>query len=109
MPNDAKLGLLVGMALVLFIGLMFFRRESPMPAATAAPAPAAKGTPSRTELKTRIRIDPKPAAASEPKKTYIPPPPPPPPTPVPEKSPDVPSATEFPELPPPAFSNDRKT
>lgn len=27
MPNDAKLGLVVGMALVLLIAVLFFRRE----------------------------------------------------------------------------------
>lgn len=31
MPNDAKLGLVVGIALVLLIAILFFRRE-PTPA-----------------------------------------------------------------------------
>jgi len=38
MSNDAKLGLVVGMALVLLIAILFFRRE---PAPTGADAPAA--------------------------------------------------------------------
>ncbi len=43
MPNDAKLGLVVGMALVLLIAVLFFRREPT--AASENAAIAASGTP----------------------------------------------------------------
>jgi hypothetical protein len=44
MPNDAKLGLVVGMTLVLLIAILFFRRErapegaAPVPPAATFPA-----------------------------------------------------------------------
>jgi hypothetical protein len=39
MPNDAKLGLVLGIALVIASGVIFFRKEpSPEAAATGAPA-----------------------------------------------------------------------
>jgi nucleoid-associated protein YgaU len=47
MPNDAKLGLLVGVAVVLAVAVVFFRKESiaagpeAAAASVAAPAPAA--------------------------------------------------------------------
>lgn len=41
MPNDAKLGLVVGMALVLLIAVLFFRREPTPNAATPGPATSA--------------------------------------------------------------------
>ena len=42
MPNDAKLGLIIGIALVLVIGLVFFKRDQVASAAPAATAPAAE-------------------------------------------------------------------
>ncbi len=49
MPNDAKLGLVVGVGLVIAIGVVFFRKEPPPnasnPPGAAAPAltPVARG------------------------------------------------------------------
>ena len=40
MPNDAKLGLMIGVGLVVVIGFVFFRKE-PTTATPEAPAPAA--------------------------------------------------------------------
>ncbi len=42
MPNDAKLGLVVGVALVIAVAVVFFRREAPVggPATNVQPGPA---------------------------------------------------------------------
>jgi hypothetical protein len=40
MSNDAKLGLVVGIALVILIALVFFRKDAAGPAAQEANAPA---------------------------------------------------------------------
>jgi nucleoid-associated protein YgaU len=42
MPNDAKLGLVVGVALVIAVAVVFFRREAPAggPATNVQPGPA---------------------------------------------------------------------
>jgi nucleoid-associated protein YgaU len=42
MPNDAKLGLVVGVALVIAVAVLFFRREAPAggPATNVQPGPA---------------------------------------------------------------------
>jgi hypothetical protein len=40
MPNDAKLGLVVGMGLVLLIAIFFFRREAAPPGPEAVPVAA---------------------------------------------------------------------
>jgi hypothetical protein len=40
MPNDAKLGLVVGVGLVIAVAVMFFRREAPASPPAAEPAPA---------------------------------------------------------------------
>lgn len=82
MPNDAKLGLVVGMVLVLLIALLFFRREgtSELPAAPAAPAKSL------------------PPAPPPPPKVVVPKVEPPPPKVVPPPVPE-----ELPDLPPPAF------
>jgi nucleoid-associated protein YgaU len=47
MPNDAKLGLVVGVALVITVAVIFFRKDAPAnPAATnVQPAPAATPAP----------------------------------------------------------------
>jgi len=47
MPNDAKLGLIVGVAVVLVISVVFYRKE-PVPSASrgAEPAAAAVGSSS---------------------------------------------------------------
>jgi nucleoid-associated protein YgaU len=47
MPNDAKLGLVVGVALVIAVAVIFFRKDTPAnPAATnGQPAPAATPAP----------------------------------------------------------------
>jgi hypothetical protein len=89
MPNDAKLGLVVGMILVLLIALLFFRKEgtSELPAAPVAPA--------------KLQAPPS-----------VPPPSVPPPAPPKHVAPEIeppprgaPSTLpeELPELPPPAF------
>src|SRR5262245_13875186 len=44
MPNDAKLGLVVGVGLVVAITVVYFRKEPPAP---AGQAPAGAVTPSR--------------------------------------------------------------
>ena len=46
MPNDAKLGLIVGVGLVILVAVVFFRKDSsaappPAPAAAAPDAPPA--------------------------------------------------------------------
>ncbi len=48
MPNDAKLGLLVGVALTLGVAVLFFQKEPGPPAARIAqPAPVAKSPAAR--------------------------------------------------------------
>jgi hypothetical protein len=44
MPTDAKLGLLVGVGVVLAVAVMFFQKEPAPPAATI-PAPVAQSRP----------------------------------------------------------------
>jgi len=44
MPNDAKLGLVVGVGLVVAIAVLFFRRDLPPAPAEQAPAGAAAST-----------------------------------------------------------------
>jgi hypothetical protein len=41
MPNDAKLGLVLGIGLVVMIGMVYFRADSPVRAAIPSPPPAA--------------------------------------------------------------------
>lgn len=53
MPNDAKLGLLAGLTVVLLVALLFFRKEGPpappgvraAPASVPSPAPPPSPTP----------------------------------------------------------------
>jgi hypothetical protein len=53
MPNDAKLGLVLGMALVLVIAVVFFRKESAnaQPPAQASTIKTPVGTPLPVEKK----------------------------------------------------------
>jgi hypothetical protein len=44
MPTDAKLGLLVGVGVVLAVAVVFFQKDPPPPAATI-PAPVAQSRP----------------------------------------------------------------
>jgi nucleoid-associated protein YgaU len=46
MPNDAKLGLIVGVGIVIVVAVVFFRKEPGLGGPTDAP-PAAVGDPSR--------------------------------------------------------------
>jgi hypothetical protein len=63
MPNDAKLGLAVGVGLVIAIAVVFFRKELPAPVATEPSAtivtseqPAQQPTAQRhTAFRTAIR------------------------------------------------------
>jgi hypothetical protein len=49
MPNDAKLGMVFGVALVILVAVLFFRREPANPAAAeSAPAAVAQATPAPT-------------------------------------------------------------
>ena len=59
MSNDAKLGLVLGVAIVLVIALVFFRSD-PVDAKTA-PEP----TPAATALKKNPPADPPPAMPTE--------------------------------------------
>ena len=43
MPNDAKLGLVVGVGLVLAVAVVFFRKESPSPRVSLPPRTSAVG------------------------------------------------------------------
>ena len=47
MPNDAKLGLVVGVSLVIVVAVFFFRKEAPAldPAAATIVKPATEPTP----------------------------------------------------------------
>jgi hypothetical protein len=44
MPNDAKLGMVIGIGLVLLIAVIFFRQE-PAEASAGSSTPAAAGSP----------------------------------------------------------------
>jgi len=65
MPNDAKLGLVVGVGLVIAIGVVFFRKEPP-PAGAGAPAavaaPVAAGAARPVPAKPTSLVDAGPAA-----------------------------------------------
>ena len=84
MPNDAKLGLVVGMILVLLIALLFFRKEgtSELPAAPVAPA----------------KLQPPPSVPPPAPPKHVAPTIEPPPQGAPSTLPE-----ELPELPPPSF------
>lgn len=111
MPNDAKLGLVVGMMLVVLIALLFFRKDG-----SSSPAIAAPATSSPTP-KAPLRAPKKansPAPVPAPKKEVPAPAPVMDSSPPEEKSPDsadrpdslpdqLPEPT--PDLPPPAFDS----
>jgi 5'-nucleotidase len=63
MPNDAKLGLIVGVGLVIAIAVVFFRKDAP-----AAPAPAAAVTPKTPQApRNEVKAAPaQPASVSRP-------------------------------------------
>jgi len=65
MPNDAKLGLVLGVGVVLAVGVVFFRKgplpATPVPAITAAPVgtvAAPRGQPRPAPAKTALRTLP---------------------------------------------------
>jgi nucleoid-associated protein YgaU len=60
MPNDAKLGLVVGVGLVIAIGVVFFRKEPTPPATEGAPA-AVSGSGAASTLAGRGQFRPAPA------------------------------------------------
>jgi nucleoid-associated protein YgaU len=68
MPNDAKLGLVVGVGLVIVIAVTFFRREPAEVAATAAVSPPTqdRGNPPRNQLPA---LPSQPTSASGPEST----------------------------------------
>jgi hypothetical protein len=73
MPNDAKLGLVVGVGLVIAVGVVFFRRDlvtaqagdRPAGAVTAATAPPAAATPTPPPLGVRDQLHPVKARTAE--------------------------------------------
>jgi nucleoid-associated protein YgaU len=70
MPNDAKLGLVVGVGLVIAVAVVFFRKDLPAPdPAAAKPAPAVTPSPppaaSRAAVARPVRRLPEAAAAVE--------------------------------------------
>lgn len=53
MPNDAKLGLILGIGVVIAVAVLFFRQDPPKPTATPGSAGAAKVVlPSPADLPT---------------------------------------------------------
>lgn len=88
MPNDAKLGLVVGLVLVAMIAVVFFRKE-PLVAPSAVAAPSvdnrpAKGPPSPVGKAPNRENLPLPKTDDA-----VPLPPPPPPGPIPLPPPKV--------------------
>jgi hypothetical protein len=61
MPNDAKLGMVLGVGLVVVIGIVFFRKD-PAPAAPPPAAPAATVLPASGQEEPRPN-PPQPAQA----------------------------------------------
>jgi nucleoid-associated protein YgaU len=68
MPNDAKLGLVVGVALVIAVAVIFFRKDRPanpaasnvQPAPAATPAPPAAGRTALARTARRTADEPIP-------------------------------------------------
>lgn len=83
MPNDAKLGLVLGMGLVVFITLVFFRKDpataQPAQDKSAAPivAPKVNPTAPETPIPPPLPSDPPPAPQVNPMNPVIEPAPPP--------------------------------
>lgn len=48
MPNDARLGLILGVGLVILVAAVFFRKDAPFVATPAVPQPAAVNSPAPT-------------------------------------------------------------
>jgi hypothetical protein len=108
MPNDAKLGLVAGLALVLLIAMTYFRKE-PVPVSTAEPPLAPASTPPAQESPlpysppayapplARPPMEEDPFAPENAQKGLPLPPLPPPPAPMDENS--------LPPLPPPTPSS----
>jgi hypothetical protein len=73
MPNDAKLGLLVGVGLVVAVGVVFFRKDlvtaqvddRPAGAVTAPAAPPAAATPTPPPSAIRDQLHPVKAHTAE--------------------------------------------
>ena len=92
MPNDAKLGLITGLAMVVLIALLFFRKEAPaeVPAIVAQPAakqPTAPAVIPQVELKLPppiidLPVEPGPA-----------------PMPVRDAAPELPAIPDLPPIP----------
>jgi hypothetical protein len=88
MPNDAKLGLIAGVALVLLIAALFFRKEpgssqaaSDTPSAPSVPAPSVQPpvqTPAAPETKLSPIVPTAPPAIPPADYEFPPLPPPPP-------------------------------
>jgi len=92
MPNDAKLGLLLGLVLVVIISVVYFRKE---PSAAHASDPAtAPSAASKSPVPSLPKVPNPPAPPPPENRDSLPPPPPPQP-----KTDDPPA----PLLPPPAF------
>ena len=91
MPNDAKLGLVTGLAMVVLIALLFFRKEAPaeVPAIAAQPATTQTTSPGipKVESKAPITID-------------LPIEPGPTPTPVRDTPPELPPIPDLPPITP---------
>lgn len=63
MPNDAKLGLVVGVGLVITVAVVFFRKEpagGPVPAAVGAPAVSSFQQPTTASTVARTETRPNP-------------------------------------------------
>jgi hypothetical protein len=56
MPNDAKLGLVVGVSLVIFVAVVFFRKDASSGANSVAPAPTNGVQPAPAPTNNRIVV-----------------------------------------------------
>jgi hypothetical protein len=68
MPNDAKLGLVCGVALVIAVGVVFFRKDGPGLAPAADPAAIVKPTPAATEPTNQQSARPAPPPSAPPRR-----------------------------------------
>jgi hypothetical protein len=85
MPNDAKLGLVIGVAVVVVIAVVFFRKDQAGATPAREPAPAAHvpELPTDPNLPTSVPATPPPAVAA----------------PVDEDVPALPPAPTLPDVP----------